>query len=134
MNSAEKEFDSLLTDMEREITALKTAHQRPLGVLNFFRKTEIFTINLAHDYSSFYSATIKLVIRVEPSDKPPIFQIGYNIPRGVRQIYTNEAKTNSDYSVWEFELYILAQNTTSTQFTAGAVCSQPIHSIEWSVL
>ena len=134
MNSAEREFDLLLTEMESEILALKTAHQRPLGVLNFFRKTKTFTVNLTPEYGSWYEATINLVIKTEASSKPPIFQMGYNIPRGVRQIYKNSATHNYDYSEWEYELYILENGITSLQFTVSAVCSQPVKSIEWSVV
>lgn len=134
MNSAEREFDSLLTDMEREILALKTAHQRPLGVLNFFRKTETFMVNLENDYGSWYSATVNIKIRTDPSNRPPIFQIGYDIPSGVRQIIRNKAQYSNNYSEWEYELYISARGISTMPFTAGAVCSQPIRNIEWSVL
>lgn len=133
MNNGEAELAKMIKDMEAEILALQTAHQRPLGALNFFKKSVNIPVNLQYYYGIYY-ADIKITVRVRtPSVKPPIVQTGWDVPAGFNTVWFSEATTNADYSEWTYEMALNSNNITSTTFNVGVVSSQPIESITWEI-
>lgn len=132
MNDAEREFDSLLKGMEKEVLDLKTAHQRPLGVLNFFKQSVSIPVSLIYMYG-IYSANILLTVEVEPANKPPIVQCGWDIPNGFNQVFSYGITVSFDYSQWTYDLTIDSINISSTTLNVGVISSQPIKNISWSV-
>lgn len=133
MYNGEAELVKMIKDMEAEILALQTAHQRPLGALNFFKKSVNIPVNLQYSYGIYY-ADIKITVRVRtPSVKPPIVQTGWDVPAGFNTVWFSEATTNADYSEWTYEMALNSNNITSTTFNVGVVSSQPIESITWEI-
>lgn len=133
MNDAEREYASLITSMEREVLALKTAHQRPLGALNFFTKSESFDVNLTEQYG-VYVANITLVVNIAtPAVKPPIVQTGWDTPPGFLNINFTNFAVSSDYSTWTYTIQLLTTTAmASAPMKVSSLSSQPINSITWS--
>lgn len=131
MNDNEREFDKMLLDMEAEVLALKTAHQRPLGALNFFRDSLDFTVVIA---AGDYGKAILITVNIEtPTAKPPIVQAGWEIPNTFYDITILDMNVNANYDTWTYKLYL--DNDGSAQnvpFNFAAISSQPILSIDWS--
>ena len=133
MYNGEVELDKMVKDMEGEILALQTAHQRPLGALNFFRKSVDIPVNLTSAYG-IYSADIYITVKVKkPSVKPPIVQLGYDVPAGFYTVWFYGVETDTDYETWTYELSLDSPTISSTTLKVGAVSSQPIESITWSI-
>lgn len=133
MNDAEHEYDRLVKSMEDEVLALKTAHQRPLGALNFFKKTLDFDVALTENFG-VYVATFNVVVQIaKPSVKPPIVQTGWDTPAGFYYVTYLDFSTDSDYATWTYKLRLLTNDTIpSATMKVGALSSQPIESITWS--
>lgn len=133
MSDAEREYDQLIKNMENEVLALKTAHQRPLGALNFFKKSLDFNVNLTESYG-IYVATFNVVVNIAaPEVRPPIVQSGWDTPAGFFYIEYLDFSNNSNYSTWSYKFRVLTQDATSSAtIKFGAVSSQPINSITWS--
>ena len=133
MNDAERELAQMFNNMEKEILALKTAHKRPLGALNFFRDSLDFTIVIG---AGDYGKGITIVVQVEtPTAKPPIVQAGWNIPSGFYDTSILDMNANANYDIWTYKIYI--NNDGSAQnvpFNFTAISSQPILSITWSYI
>lgn len=133
MHNGEAEIAKMIKNMENEILALQTAHQRPLGALNFFKKSVNIPVNLQYSYGIYY-ADITIIVKVKtPSVKPPIVQTGWDVPAGFNTVWFTEASTNDDYSEWNYQMALNSNNITSTTFKVGAISSQPIESITWEI-
>lgn len=128
MNNGEYEYAETLKNIENEILALKTAHQRPLGALNFFQKSTTLNISIeAGDYGREFD----LIVKIEtPTAKPPITQVGWEIPSGFYDVSIINMSVNNNYDTWTYRLFLnndgSAQNVS---FRVGVVSSQPINSI-----
>ena len=133
MNDQEREFVNLIDNMEREVLELKTAHQRPLGTLNFFQKNVSFNINMS---AGGFGASFNLIVNVAtPTAKPPIVQMGWEIPSGFYDVSVMNMSVNGDYTVWTYELFLANIDGTAktVNFNAGAISAQPIESLTWSI-
>ena len=119
--------------IKRELTNLKTAHDRPLGTLDFFNKSINFTVNLTSAYG-VYVATIDVVVNVEtPTVTPPIVQTGWDTPSGFLYVEFMNLTISNDYSSWTYKLQILTTSSTATAtMKVGCISSQKIESITWS--
>lgn len=135
MNNGEREIDDLLTEMEKEVTNLKTAHQRPLGALNFFKKSEQFTIPL-QSLAGTYIANFNLIVKIAtPTTTPPIVQAGWDTPANFFRVERTEMAISADYSTYTYKLRLQTQTSlVSAIFKAQAISSQPIQSITVEVL
>ena len=132
MGDNEVEYARMLKKMENEILALKTAHQRPLGALNFFKDTLNFNINLSYSFG-IYVANINVVVTIaEPSVVPPIVQTGWDIPPGFYSVNFQDLNISGDYSTWTYQLQFISSTTSSATVKIGTLSSQPIESITWS--
>lgn len=129
MYNGEYEFDNMLTDMEREVLELKTAHQRPLGALNFFSAEDTFTINLNYSYGIYYREFYIIVKIATPVTTPPIVQTGWNTPPNFFLTELIETSISADYTTWTYKLDLLSENQSSANFKVGVKSSQPIISI-----
>ena len=131
MNSGDKEIDAMITSMERELTALKTSHQRPLGSLDFFTKTEDLNITLDSQYGT-YTKTFWVDVTIQtPEVTPPIVQIGWDIPTGFNYVDLFEYSINANYNVWSYKLWLQSATISSTTLKVTATSSLPIGSITW---
>lgn len=131
MNDGEYEYDRLLKSMENEVLALKTAHQRPLGTLNFFRKSLDFNVEIA---AGAYSVGFYIDVKIgTPSVRPPIVQAGCSIPNGFFETTYEGMTTNGDYSVWSYALSLSNDNSSAQTINvkATALSSQPITELSW---
>lgn len=131
MNDQEREFVNLIDSMEREVLELKTAHQRPLGTLNFFQQDINFNVNIA---SGSYGVQFYFVVEIEtPSAKPPIVQVGWEIPNGFYDVSVVNMNVNSNYTIWTYTLGLYNNGAAQTvNFKAGAISALPIKSLSWS--
>ena len=131
MNSGDREVDAMITSMERELTALKTSHQRPLGSLDFFTKTEDLNITLDSQYGT-YTKTFWVDVTIQtPEVTPPIVQIGWDIPTGFNYVDLFEYSINANYNVWSYKLWLQSPTISSTTLKVTATSSLPINSISW---
>lgn len=130
MNNCEREIDQLFTEMEKEVANLKTAHQRPLGALNFFTKNQSFTVNLSLMAGS-YIATFNIIVKITtPTATPPIVQSGWDTPANFYRVERLEFGTNMDYDTYTYKLRLSTTSTVpSTTLKVYALSSQPIESI-----
>ena len=123
-----------LKQIRRELTALKTAHIRPLGTLDFFHSSTTFTVNLSDTYGT-YMATFNIVVQIEtPTATPPIVQTGWDTPNGFYNVNFLDFNVNNLYNQWTYKLQLIAPGTviTSADMKVTAISSQPITSITWS--
>lgn len=118
-----------LKEIDRELTALKTAHQRPLGTLDFLQKSLGFTVNLG----SFGATSIEVTVTIEtPAVTPPIVQTGWSIPGNCYSVDLTSYTTSADYSQWTYTLFISTYPVlSSVNMTVTALSSQTIQSITW---
>lgn len=129
MNNGEREFNAMLTSVERELTDIKTSHQHPLGSLDFYQKKQAVTVNLDYSYG-FYNKTFWIDITIQtPSVAPPIVQVGWDIPNGFNYMDLFEYQINATYSVWSYKLNLGSPDLDSATFNVSAVASLPILSI-----
>ena len=135
MNNGEREIDALFTEMEKEVTNLKTAHQRPLGALNFFKQSAQFTIPLTSIVGT-YIATFNFVVKIAtPTTTPPIVQAGWNTPPNFFRVERQEMAVSADFSTYTYKLRLQTQTAlASAIFNAGAISSQPIESLTVEML
>ncbi len=131
MYNGEAEFDKMIKDMEGEILALQTAHQRPLGALNFFSKQTSFTVNLDYSYGTYAKDFEVTVVVAQPTAKPPIVQTGWDTPAGFYIVDILDFSVSSDYTTWTYKLSLTSMNTSSATMKIGVKSSQPIESISW---
>lgn len=131
MYNAEFEYDRYLKDMEREVLDLKTAHQRPLGALNFFSKQTSFTVNLQYSYGSYYREFYVVVKITKPTAKPPIVQTGWNTPANFFMVDFIDFSVSGDYETWTYKFDLLSNTYSSALMKIGVKSSQPIESITW---
>lgn len=132
MNDGEREYVQMLTSMEQEVLNLKTAHQRPLGTLNFFKSSSTFTIPLV-DYGGSYSADIAVVVIIAtPSITPPIVQTGWSVPASFYTVDLINFSVSGDYTTWTYTLFLQSTSVSSPQLTISALSSQPVEAISWS--
>ena len=132
MNDAEREFAQMLSSMEREVLDLKTAHQRPLGALDFFSKDTSFTVNLNNSYGSYMRNFYVRVKVADPIAKPPIVQTGWNTPANFYRVTFRNLEISSDYTTWTYHLQLFTGNVVPTaQMKVAVKSSQPITAIEW---
>lgn len=123
-----------LKHIKRELTALKTAHDRPLGTLDFFHANKTFTVNLTSSYG-VYVATVNIVVQIEtPTVTPPIVQTGWDTPNGFYRVQFLDFSVNNLYNQWTYKLQLIAPGTTITtaDMKITSISSQPITSITWS--
>lgn len=126
MNDAEREYTQLIKSIEDEVLNLKTAHQRPLGVLNFFRKTQDITVTSdAYGYAEF-NVVVKIAT---PTVVPPIVQTGWNIPSGFYVVDTSKVTINYNYDTWTYRLVLTQPSAFTTTLNVSVISSQPIESI-----
>lgn len=119
-----------LKEVDRELTALKTAHQRPLGTLDFLQKSSEFTVNL----DSYGAASINVTVTIEtPTVTPPIVQTGWSVPQNCYSVDLTAFNTSANYSQWTYKLSINTYPAVaSANMKITALSSQPIQSITWS--
>lgn len=119
-----------LKEVDRELTALKTAHQRPLGTLDFLQKSIDFTVSLG----SYGNASINVTVTIDtPTAVPPIVQTGWSIPQNCYRVDLLAFNTSADYSQWTYKLNINTYPAlASASMKITALSSQPIQSITWS--
>lgn len=132
MNDGEYEYAKLLKSMENEVANLKTAHQRPLGALNFFTNKIQFTINLNYEYGSYYRAFRVIVKIAKPATTPPILQPAWDTPAGFYVVWLSANTISNDYTTYTYDMYLTSMTTASGLVKFGAISSQPIESITWS--
>lgn len=132
MNDGEYEYAKLLKSMENEVANLKTAHQRPLGALNFFTNKIQFTINLNYEYGSYYRAFRVVVKIAKPTTTPPILQPAWDTPPGFYVVWLSANTISNDYTTYTYDMYLNSMTTASGLVKFGAISSQPIESITWS--
>lgn len=123
-----------LKRLKRELTALKTAHDRPLGTLDFFHESRTFTVNLTESYG-IYMATFNIVVQIEtPTAIPPIVQTGWDTPNGFYRVDFLDFSVNNLYNQWIYKLQLISPGTviTSADMKVVSISSQPITSITWS--
>lgn len=129
MNNGEYEIDRYIKEMEDEVKNLKTAHQRPLGALDFFKKSKTFRIELdQYSYATFY-----ITVRIAPPNtKPPIVQTGWSVPQDFFVTELNSFSISNDYEIWTYNLTLSSnQSVSSVDFKVSSLSSQPILDIEW---
>ena len=128
MKDGEYEYAQILKEMENEILALKTAHQRPLGTLNFFQKSETFSLNIeAGSYGIYFTIEVEVA---KPTAKPPITQVGWEIPSGFYDVTIVDMSVSGDYDIWTYELFLNSDEYAhNVDFKVGVISSQPINSI-----
>lgn len=132
MNNGEYEYGQMLKNLANEIRNLKTAHQRPLGTLNFFKKNISFNVELNYEYGSYYREfNVKVKIAL-PITTPPILQPFWNTPPGFYVVWLNKAEINLDYTEYSYRMYLLSDSISSGEIVFGAISSQPIENISWS--
>lgn len=120
--------------LKRELTALKTAHDRPLGTLDFFHESRTFTVNLTESYG-IYMATFNIIVQTEtPIVVPPIVQTGWDTPNGFYRVDFLDFSVNNLYNQWIYKLQLISPGTviTSADMKVVSISSQPITSITWS--
>lgn len=129
MNDGESESARLIKDIEREILALKTAHQRPLGALDFITKKETLTVPLDL-VSGFYYKEFWLDVKIQTPDvTPPIVQTGWDVPENFYYMELLEYSVSLDYSTWSYKLFLGSETYSTATFDVSALSSQPINSI-----
>lgn len=133
MNNGEYEIDRYIKEMSDEVLALKTAHQRPLGALDFFKQSLNFTVNLSESYG-VYATDFSVVVKIATTaTKPPIVQAGWNTPAGFLKVDFLDLNISSDYETYIYKLELLTNQTiTSANMNFTVISSQPIINIEWS--
>ena len=119
-----------LKEIDRELTALKTAHQRPLGTLDFLQKSLSFNVSIGQ----YGAVSIDVTATIEtPTGGPPIVQTGWSIPNNCFSVDLTSYSVSADYSQWTYRLFI---NTypplSSVNMSVTAVSSQTIKTITWS--
>lgn len=129
MNDAEREISQMLIDAEKELTALKTAHQRPLGALDFFSLTQQIIVDLEYSYGA-YDRTFWIDVKIQESDvKPPICQVGWDDPPNFIPMDLWESNISDDYTTFSYKFYIGSPDQARAVFNATAISSMPIVSI-----
>ena len=131
MNSGERQIDSMITSMERELVALKTAHKHPLGSLDFFTKTEQLQLTLPEQYGTHYLLFWVDVTIQTPEITPPIVQIGWDIPQGFNYVDLFDYNMNATYSTWSYKMSLASPTISSATFNVTATSSLPVQSITW---
>lgn len=134
MKNGEYEFATMLNEMENEVLALKTAHQRPLGALDFFKDSIQFTVNLNSQYGTYYREFEVVVKIAEPTAKPPILQPAIDTPAGFFVVWLDDVSASLNYDTWTYRMYLISPNTSSGVVKFGVLSSQPIESITWSYI
>lgn len=131
MNNGEYEYAQTIKDIETEILALKTAHQRPLGTLNFFQKSATLSISIT---AGSYGREFNVIVKISsPSVKPPITQVGWEIPAGFYDVSVINMTANANYDTWTYRLFLNNDGSAQTvSFRVGVISSQPIISISRS--
>lgn len=130
MNNGEREFNELLTSCEKELVALKTAHKRPLGSLNFYTLTQSITVSLSQQYGT-YNALFWVDVNIETPDIiPPIVQVGWDTPSGFNYIDLYEYSVNASYSTWSYKMFLQSPSVSSATFNVTATSSLKILSIQ----
>lgn len=123
-----------MKQIKRELTALKTAHQRPLGTLDFFSDSSTFTVNLSESGGT-YLATINVIVTIaDPTVTPPIVQTGWDTPQGFYRVQFLDFSVNTSFTQWTYKLELNSAGSTITSATmkVTSISSQPVQSITWS--
>lgn len=129
MNNGEKEIARLIKDAENELRNLKTAHQRPLGALSFFRGYTNIPVNLTLSYGT-YVARISVTVRIsKPDATPPIVQTGWDVPSGFITVWYDGMTINADYDEWTYDLMLYSNTIGSTTLRVGVISSEPVISV-----
>ncbi len=130
MNNGEREFNELLTSVEKELTALKTSHKHPLGSIDFFTKTETISVSLSQQYG-IYAYMFWVDVHVEaPTVTPPIVQIGWDVPSGFNYIDLYDYDISDSYATWSYKMFLQSPSVSSASFKVTATSSLPIISIQ----
>lgn len=132
MGNNEYEFAKMLKEMENEVLALKTAHQRPLGTLDFFSDKISFGVTLNYEYGVYYREFNVVVKIATPTTTPPILQPSWDTPQGFYTVWLNSINISNDYTTYTYNMYLLDATLSSATIKFGALSSQPIESITWS--
>ena len=131
MNNGEKQIDDELRFIEKELTNLKTAHQRPLGTLDFFHKTERLSVKLDNpggspDYFGYFWVDIELE---ESAIKPPICQLAYDVPIGSGEASLWDTVISSDYKTFSYRFFFVDSPTQYGPFDVQTVSSIPVKNV-----
>ena len=130
--NGELEYAKLLKEMEHEVTNLKTAHQRPLGALNFFVDKITFGVDLDYEYG-VYRAEFRVVVKIAtPVAKPPILQPEWDTPANFPRIFVDSFVISADYETWTYNMSLTSASISSATIKFGVLSSQPIENISWS--
>ena len=127
--SGDQEYDKLIKFIDNEITNLKTAHERPLGALDFFHYSKTVTVNLQNTYGYYYLDFWLDVTIKTPDATPPIVQTGWNVPSGFVRMDLYEYAINADYTKWSYRLVLDSSSQSTATFKVSVVSSLPIVSI-----
>ena len=123
-----------MKQIKRELTALKTSHQRPLGTLDFFSQSSTFNVNLSESGGT-YLATIDVIVTIEtPTTTPPIVQTGWDTPQGFYRVQFLDFNVSNNFSQWTYKLELnsAGASISSATMKITAISSQPVQSITWS--
>ena len=101
------ELNQKLKFIEKELTALKTAHTHPLGSGGFYQQTKRITVNLPYTGAGGYDAWSKqfgILVKIADTDKTPIIQIGVLINTGPNWTIIGTGVSGNEfwrnYGVW----------------------------------
>jgi len=131
MNNGEREFNSLLVSVEKELTALKQSHRHPLGAIDFYTSTQTINVSLSLNYG-VYDKMFWVDVKVKtPEVKPPIVQVGWNVPSGFNYIDLFEYNISADYATWSYKMYLQSATENTASFNVTATSSLPIESITY---
>lgn len=129
MNNGEREFNSLLTSVEQELTALKQSHRHPLGSIDFYTETQTIDVTLTQQYG-IYDVIFWVDVTVQTPDiQPPIVQIGWDVPSGFNYIDMYEYSISDNNSLWSYKLHLQSPSQSTASFNVTATSSLPILSI-----
>jgi len=127
--SSEQEVWDAIRGVEIEITNLKTAHRRPLGALDFFKKVQSLHVSLDSSYGT-YTKTFWVDVKIKtPEVTPPILQSGWDLPSGFTYMDLLNYSVSSDYATFSYQLWLQSPSISSATFNFSALSSQPIVSI-----
>ena len=116
-----QEFANKLNFIERELTALKTAHRHPLGSMNLYQKRQNVSLPDGFAY---------ITVKVAKADYTPIVQFAIdkvNINGGLNDVSVSISNDNTTYE-WIYEVFPnVGQSQVNT--TVSVVASVEVLSI-----
>ena len=112
-----QEFVNKLNFIERELTALKTAHNHPIGAISFNRKDQTLNITLNDLGYGFWQSEFAIVVKVSSSDNTPIVQVGFDSSGATFTNLNSGVRANNTEFWYNFNAYSMAGANCSMSFT-----------------